>query len=230
MCATRATPRQTPAEAAGPARAVAADIVPGARLLPGHLDAAAQRALLAEIRALAAAAPLYRPTMPKTGRPFSVRMTNAGTFGWVADRRGGYRYERAHPETGAPWPPIPEPILAIWRDVTGLAYDPEACLVNWYAPDAKMGLHRDADEEARDAPVVSISLGDDARFRLGGPTRKGPTRSLTLSSGDVLVLDGAARHAYHGVDRLYPGTSTLLDAPGRLNLTLRRVSVPDTGA
>jgi len=199
----------------------------GARLYEAMLDAAAQAALVADLRAALSHAPLFRPTMPRTGKPFSVRMTNLGPLGWVASKQGGYRYQATHPETGEAWPAIPERVLAVWREVTGLPFDPQACLVNWYEPDAKMGLHRDEDEEAQDVPVVSISLGDEARFRLGGPERKGPTTSLRLRSGDVLVLDGPARRCFHGVDRIYPGTSTLLEAPGRINLTLRRVSPPD---
>lgn len=198
----------------------------GARLYEGMLDGPAQAALVASLRHALVQAPLFRPTMPRTGKPFSVRMTNLGPLGWVASKQGGYRYQAMHPDTGKPWPPIPEAVLAVWREVTGLAFDPEACLVNWYEPDAKMGLHRDEDEEAQDVPVVSISLGDEARFRLGGPERKGATTSLRLRSGDVLVLDGPARRCFHGVDRIYPGTSTLLEAPGRINLTLRRVSRP----
>lgn len=199
------------------------------RHLKGHLDEPAQRRLLGEIRALIAAAPLYTPVMPRTGKPFSVRMTNCGPLGWVADR-DGYRYQAAHPVTGAPWPAMPAMVLELWAGVTHGAPPPEACLVNYYAPGAKMGLHRDADEEAVGAPVVSVSLGDTALFRLGGTARKGPTRSLDLDSGDVIVLEGDTRLAYHGVDRIRPGTSDLLaeDFPegGRINLTLRRVTPP----
>lgn len=198
----------------------------GFRLLDGYLARPAQAALVADIRAVVAAAPLYRPAMPRTGKPFSVRMTNCGPLGWVADKTGGYRYQETHPVTGKPWPAMPAALLDIWHAVTGVPFPPEACLVNWYEAEARMGLHRDQDEAATGVPVVSISLGDDARFRLGGPARKGPTRSFILHSGDVVVLGGESRHFHHGVDRLYPGTSTLLDGPGRVNLTLRRVSVP----
>ncbi len=168
--------------------------------------------------------------MPRTGKPFSVSMTNLGSLGWVSDRDRGYRYQATHPETGEPWPPIPEMVLAIWRAVAGYPHDPEACLVNFYEPTARMGLHQDRDEEDFAAPVVSISLGDACRFRIGGEARGGPTRSLKLASGDVVVFGGAARLAFHGVDRLYPGTSTLLAGwfaeGGRINLTLRRVTRP----
>lgn len=199
------------------------ELAPGCRLHPGFLDRAAQTALVEALRAALAEAPLFRPVMPRTGTPFSVRMSNLGPLGWVSDR-GGYRYQPLHPETGRPWPPIPEAVLAIWAAVAGDPRPPEACLLNWYAPDARMGLHQDRDEADFTAPVVSISLGDDARFRLGGTTRGGPTRSVVLSSGDVLVLGGESRLAFHGVERIFAGTSTLLAEPGRINLTLRRVT------
>lgn len=201
----------------------------GFRYLPGCLGAGAQAALLAELTALAAEAPLYRPVMPNSGRPFSVRMTNAGSHGWLADRVG-YRYVARHPGTGRPWPAIPPALLVLWRELAAdYPGDPECCLVNYYAPGARMGLHRDADEETFAAPVVSLSLGDSAVFRIGGPARRGPTTSLKLHSGDVVVLAGAARQAYHGIDRVLGGSSRLLTAAGwedggRINVTLRRVT------
>lgn len=197
----------------------------GFRLLPGRFDRAAQEDLRDAIRAVAAAAPLYRPTMPRTDKPFSVRMTNCGPLGWVSDQ-AGYRYQATHPVTGRPWPPIPEMLLALWEALSGYPHPPEACLVNFYEPDARMGLHQDADEAEFAAPVLSVSLGDTCLFRLGGVDRRDPTRSFRLASGDVLLLGGAARLAYHGVDRIYPGTSTLLQQGGRINLTLRRVTRP----
>lgn len=198
----------------------------GLKLLPQLLTPDEQRALVAAFRAILAEAPLFRPEMPGTGKAFSVRMSNCGSLGWVSDRDGGYRYQPTHPLTGRPWPPIPAPVLAIWRDHADYPADPEACLINWYEPTARMGLHRDADEQAKDAPVLSISLGDAALFRLGGPKRTDPTRSFPLSSGDVLVLGGDARHSFHGVDRIVPGSGGPLGTPGRINLTLRRVTQP----
>ncbi|MDX5362195.1 MAG: alpha-ketoglutarate-dependent dioxygenase AlkB [Alphaproteobacteria bacterium] len=198
----------------------------GVRKLDGFLDRAAQGRVLAAVRAGMAAAPPFRPEMPRTGKPFSVRMTNLGPLGWVSDRAGGYRYQPTHPVTGEPWPPIPEAILAVWREVARYPHDPEACLVNLYGSGARMGLHQDRDEETFDAPVVSISLGDRARFRVGGTERKGPTASFWLDSGDVLVLEGAARLAFHGIDRVVPDSSTLCPDLGRVNLTLRRVTRP----
>lgn len=188
------------------------------------LDTAAQRTLLAAIRTVIAQAPLYTPTMPRTGKPLSVRMTNCGSLGWLTDKEGGYRYAAHHPVTGAPWPDMPPPIAALWDRFAGAAPPPEACLINWYAPGTKLGLHVDADEQDTVAPVVSVSLGDDAWFRIGGLKRRDPTEQLRLASGDVVVLGGNARRAYHGVDRIITGTGTLLDTPGRFNLTLRRVT------
>lgn len=197
----------------------------GFRILPGHFNAAEQAELVEAVLAAIKAAPLFQPVMPRTGQPLSVKMTNMGSLGWIADR-SGYRYEPAHPVTGAPWPPLPAALVGLWQDLAGWPDLPEACLVNVYGPDARMGLHVDADEDMLDAPVVSVSLGDRARFRLGGPQRSSPSSSVLLSSGDVVVLGGASRRFFHGVDRIYPGTSTLLPdpfRPGRINLTLRRV-------
>jgi alkylated DNA repair protein (DNA oxidative demethylase) len=196
----------------------------GLRYLPDHYDREAQERLLAAIRQAVADAPLYVPRMPKTGKPMSVRMTNCGTLGWVTDKENGYRYQSTHPETGRPWPAIPDVLLALWDAVSGFGKPPEACLVNFYEADAKMGLHQDRDEAALAAPVVSVSLGDQCLFRVGGTARSDPTRSFRLSSGDVFVFGGDSRLIFHGVDRIYPGTSTLLKNGGRINLTLRRVN------
>jgi len=198
--------------------------IAGFRLFRGMLDADAQDALVADLRAVIRAAPLVRPVTGR-GYPMSVRMTAAGRLGWVIDR-GRYRYSPVHPETGAPWPPIPERVRRIWDAVSGWDAAPDCCLINWYGEGARMGLHRDADEgeAAFAAPVVSISLGDPARFRMGGETRKGPTSSTILRSGDVVVMGGPARLAYHGVDRILFGEGDLLADGGRINLTLRVVS------
>lgn len=197
---------------------------PGLRYFPDHFDRPAQEGLVAAIRQVVTEAPLFVPRMPKTGKPMSVRMTNCGPLGWVTDKDGGYRYQPTHPETGLPWPAIPEALLALWDAVSGFAKPPEACLVNFYDPDAKMGLHQDRDESEFTAPVVSVSLGDQCLFRVGGVSRSDPTRSFRLSSGDVFVFGGESRLIFHGVDRIYPGTSTLLKNGGRINLTLRRVN------
>lgn len=196
----------------------------GVVLHSGFLDKNGQQRLLEEIRAVVAEAPLFVPEMPRTGKPLSVRMTNCGALGWLTDKERGYRYQAEHPVTGMPWPPIPSMLLDLWQTVVAGEKQPEACLVNFYEPGARMGLHQDRDETDLETPVVSISLGDDCLFRIGGTARNDPTRSFRLSSGDVLVLGGKGRLCFHGVDRIYPGTSTLLRGTGRINLTLRRVN------
>ncbi len=198
----------------------------GLKIVPGYLSSGDQDSLLVAIRAVVEAAPLFTPVMPRTGKPFSVRMTNCGPLGWVSDRKG-YRYQPNHPVTGAPWPPIPDLLLNAWSELAGYAHPPQACLINFYEANAKMSLHQDRDEEDFDAPVVSLSLGDTAVFRIGGVKRRDPTRSFRLASGDALVLGGEARLAFHGVDRIIAGTSSLLRDGGRINLTLRRVTKPD---
>ena len=200
------------------------EISDGLRLYKAWFEPEAQHALLAELRNAVAEAPLFTPEMPKTGKPFSVRMTNMGTLGWVTDKQGGYRYQALHPVTGQPWPAMPESLLKLWAEVSDYDGNPEACLVNFYNTSAKMGLHQDRDEKDFSAPVVSISLGDTALFRWGGTTRGGKTQSVKLESGDVLVMGGKSRLAFHGIDRIYEGTSTLLKDGGRINLTMRRVT------
>ena len=199
------------------------EIAPGVRLAPAWFDAAAQSCLVAALRTVLSDAPLYAPRMPKTGAPLSVRMSNCGPLGWISDAQG-YRYASHHPETGRPWPDIPALAWDAWRDLADFPAPPDACLINWYGEGARMGLHQDRDEKELAAPVVSISLGDDALFRLGGTVRRAPTRSFRLSSGDVLVFGGPARLAFHGIDRIDYGTSALLPEGGRFNLTLRRVA------
>lgn len=198
----------------------------GFRLWPGLLDRAEQEALRDAVFQRFRAGPLYIPRMPKSGVPMRVRMTNFGSLGWVTDKEQGYRYQETHPETGKPWPDMPEKVLELWDKFAAYPAPPEACLVNYYEGDARMGLHVDSDEEAWDAPVLSISLGDTALFRIGGSLRSDPTRSVRLASGDVCMLGGAARRAYHGVDRIMNGTSRLIPKGGRINLTVRRVTVP----
>jgi alkylated DNA repair protein (DNA oxidative demethylase) len=196
-------------------------VIGGASLFEGWLDRAAQSALVAELRGLIARAPLFSP-LTGWGKPMSVRMTSAGRFGWYSDRKG-YRYIDRHP-SGSAWPPIPDAVLEIWRVLCSAEREPDCCLINWYGPGARMGLHQDKDEADFRWPVLSVSLGDDGLFRIGSTVRGGPTQSVWLRSGDVLILGGEARLAYHGVDRTAPGTSTLLDGPGRINLTLRVVT------
>ena len=200
------------------------ELLSGIRHLPEYLDRARQEALVGIIRTIVAEAPLYVPIMPVTGKPMSVRMTNCGSLGWVTDKERGYRYQPMHPATGRPWPAIPSELLDIWNDVSGCDKPPEACLVNFYSDEARMGLHQDKDENDLKAPVVSISLGNACLFRLGGVNRNDKTMSFKLSSGDLVILGGEGRLCFHGVDRIYPATSTLLKNGGRINLTLRRVN------
>lgn len=194
--------------------------VRGFEIHRGFLEADAQRAVVDAVREVAQAAPFFQPDTPY-GKPMSVRITAAGLYGWFSDRKG-YRYVRSHPN-GRPWPAIPAEVMAIWDEVTGLARQPECCLINYYGEGAKMGLHQDRDEADFQWPVVSVSLGDDALFRMGNTTRGGKTESVWLQSGDVVVMGGEARLTYHGVDRVRSGSSGLLEKGGRLNLTLRVV-------
>ena len=195
--------------------------VRGVEIHERYLDRPAQEAILARLREVVAAAPLFQ-LRTRFGQPLSVRMTAAGKYGWYSDAKG-YRYVERHP-SGRPWPAIPEEVLAVWDAVTGLARQPECCLINFYGPEARMGMHQDRDEASFDWPVVSISLGDDGLFRIGSETRGGRTESIWLRSGDVVVMGGAARLVHHGVDRIRQGSSTLIGSGGRVNLTLRVVT------
>lgn len=186
-----------------------------------RLSPEAQDALVGDLRQCLSVAPLFQPVTP-LGTPMSVRMSAAGQYGWISDRKG-YRYEATHP-SGVAWPAIPERLLTLWRDLIPEARMPECCLINWYSETARMGIHQDRDEADLTQPVLSVSLGDDALFRMGNATRGGKTESVWLRSGDVVVMRGSARMAYHGVDRVRPGSSTLLRNGGRINLTLRVVT------
>jgi len=197
---------------------------PGVMLWREKFSRAEQQALLRDVLARLEAAPLYRPRMPGSDKEFSVEESNFGPLGWVSDK-SGYRYQANHPVTGTPWPEIPPMLVELWREI---AHAPEAecCLVNLYRDGARMGLHQDKNEADFSAPVVSVSLGDEALFRIGGETRRGPTQSVPLSSGDVVMFGGPARLAYHGINRTRPGSSSLIPDGGRINLTLRRVTGP----
>lgn len=191
---------------------------------PLYFSADEQAGLIGAVKAGVKAAPFYQPTMPRTGAPLSVVMSNFGPLGWVTDKARGYRYEEMHPKTGAPWPALPKALMDLWTDVSGCPAPPEACLINWYREGSVMGLHVDNDEREARAPVVSVSLGDPAMFRLGGPKRGGKTLGVKLFSGDVVVLGGEARMCHHGVSKVYYGQSALVPKGGRINLTMRRVN------
>ncbi|SMP04979.1 alpha-ketoglutarate-dependent dioxygenase AlkB family protein [Shimia sagamensis] len=194
--------------------------IAGFKIFKEQLNAAEQAAMVADLRAVAQAAPMRRP-VTRSGKQMSVQMTSAGRVGWISDRRG-YRYEPFHPD-GMAWPAIPARMLDLWQDLTGLERKPDCCLINFYGEEARMGLHQDNDEGDFTYPVVSVSLGDDGLFRMGGVERGGKTQSVWLSSGDVVVMGGDARLAYHGVDRIRFGSSSLLPDGGRINITLRVV-------
>lgn len=196
---------------------------PGFAHYPLYFDPAQQALLIEAVKAGVKQAPFYQPTMPRTGTPLSVVMSNFGPLGWVTDKDDGYRYEVTHPKTGAPWPDPPKLLLDLWEDVSDWPDLPEACLINWYRDGAKMGLHVDQDELELNAPVVSVSLGDPALFKIGGEKRGGTTAGVKLFSGDVVVLAGSARRCYHGVSRVFYGESALVPKGGRINLTMRRV-------
>ncbi len=205
------------------------DLPPGARLHRAYLDANAQARLAEEIAAVVARAPLYTSTMPRSGAAMSVRMTNCGDFGWFSDKDGGYRYEPVHPVTREPWPAMPQALLEAWSRLADHPAPPQACLVNVYPAEARMGMHQDRDEKDFSAPVVSLSLGADCRFRIGGRKRGDPSTAFVLRSGDALVLGGEARLCFHGVDRILPTLpaplpARLLAGGERINLTLRRVT------
>lgn len=194
--------------------------VNGVGVWQGLLGRTDQTAILNAIATVVAKAPFFRPSTP-SGRPMSVEMTSAGEVGWITDK-GGYRYEATHPN-GQSWPEIPSVISDVWHTVTGLKEAPTSCLINHYRDGAKMGLHQDKDEGDFSWPVVSVSLGDDALFRVGGLERKAKTQSIWLASGDVAVLRDQTRLAFHGIDRIRPGSSKLVPGGGRINLTMRLV-------
>lgn len=202
---------------------------PGFAHYPLYFSPEEQADLIAAVKAGVVQAPFYQPTMPRTGAPLSVVMSNFGALGWVTDKEGGYRYEPKHPKTGDAWPPLPAILKQLWRDVTDWPDLPEACLINWYREEAHggkgatMGMHVDRDEKDLNAPVVSISLGDPAIYKIGGTSRGGSTQSLKLFSGDVVVLAGDARRCYHGVSKVHYGESALVPKGGRINLTMRVV-------
>ncbi len=193
----------------------------GFKVFKGFLRPDEQVKMVEDLRVVVKRAPLFSP-VTSSGKKMSVRMTSAGKFGWVSDQ-SGYRYEPRHP-TGVEWPQIPDSVKTVWENVTQFNRMAECCLVNFYSETAKMGMHQDRDEQNFDAPVVSISLGDEALFRMGNTTRGGKTESLWVQSGDVVVMGGDARLAYHGIDRVKFGTSQLLQNGGRINVTLRVVT------
>jgi len=201
----------------------AEQLEPGAVLLRGFAtDEAAE--LLQEVEQIARAA-RFRHLVTPGGYSMSVAMTNCGRVGWVSNR-SGYRYDSKDPDTGAPWPSLPERFLSLARRAAAEGgfegYDPDACLINRYVAGAKLGLHQDRDEEDSWSPIVSVSLGLPAVFLWGGKRRGDPVRRLRVESGDVAVWGGPARFVYHGVAPLKDGTHPLTGS-ARINLTFRKV-------
>jgi alkylated DNA repair protein (DNA oxidative demethylase) len=196
------------------------NVLPGFDLWPDLLEPQAQVDLTRLTLAAIEAAPLSRYDTAY-GKAMSVGMSSFGPLGWTSDKTG-YRYADRHPGTGQPWPPMPQVLLDLWDALGDAGTPPDSCLINLYRDGARMGLHQDRDEADPRFPVLSVSLGDTAVFRIGGTSRKDPTRSLRLSSGDVCRLSGPARLAFHGVDRILSGSSGLVAGGGRINLTLRR--------
>jgi len=197
-------------------------LAPGAVLLRGFAADTASM-LVAAIDDIAAQTPFRHMVVPG-GHAMSAAMTNCGGWGWTATRRR-YRYEPADPETGRPWPEMPEPFRALAARAADAAgypgFAPDSCLINRYAPGARMGLHHDSDETDRSAPIVSVSLGLPAVFLWGGLARKDRPRKLLLESGDIVVWGGPARLAYHGVEPVAEGEHPLT-GPLRYNFTFRK--------
>ena len=192
----------------------------GVQIHPEFLSLAEQISLYKSLKDIIRMAPMFSPITPY-GKPMSVKMTSAGKYGWYSDK-SGYRYIKHHPN-GLPWPRIPNSIMSIWKYFVGNQRDPDCCLINYYGKNCRMGQHRDCDEQDYSWPVISVSLGDQARFRIGNRQRGGKTKSVLLKSGDIVILGGEARLIYHGIDRVYFNSSALLEEQGRFNLTLRVV-------
>jgi DNA oxidative demethylase len=195
---------------------------PGAVLLRGFARAASS-ALVGELERVCAAAPFRHMETPG-GFRMSVAMTNCGTLGWVSDRRG-YRYALLDPLSGQPWPALPASFRTLAREAAKAGgyprFAPDACLVNRYAPGARLTPHQDKNERDFDQPIVSVSLGLPAVFQFGGPRRADPLVRILLEHGDTVVWGGAARLCYHGVLPLKDGAHPLT-GNARINLTFRR--------
>ncbi|WP_428825182.1 DNA oxidative demethylase AlkB [Azonexus sp. IMCC34842] len=195
---------------------------PGAVVLRGFALAAAG-AIYAEIERIVAQAP-FRQMQTPGGFRMSVAMSNCGDYGWVTDA-SGYRYAAADPDSGRPWPALPAAFRELASRAAGAAgfpdFAPDACLINRYAPGARMSLHQDRDERDLSQPIVSVSLGLPAVFLFGGGKRSDPVSRVPLTHGDVVVWGGADRLRYHGVLAVKDGAHPLVGAC-RLNLTFRK--------
>lgn len=195
----------------------------GAVVLRGFASARAD-ALKDDVARIGAAAP-FRHLITPGGFRMSVAMTNCGELGWVSDRRG-YRYDPVDPDSGRPWPALPETFRALARDAAERAghagFVPDACLINRYAPGARLSMHQDRDEEDLRAPIVSVSLGLPAVFLWGGDERADKARRIALNHGDVVVWGGPSRLRFHGVLALKDGEHPFAGGH-RINITFRKV-------
>jgi alkylated DNA repair protein (DNA oxidative demethylase) len=188
------------------------------------LDLTRQAALLAAVREVEALAPLHH-LRTKGGGATSAAMTNCGSAGWWSDAKG-YRYETTNPLTKATWPPMPEIFVSTVREIALSSpwpdFTPDACLINFYGANAKMGLHQDRDEKDFSQPIITVCLGDDADFQIGGAQRSDKYFNVRVHSGDVLLMGGTSRMRFHGVRRIFAGTSRIPGLNGRYSLTFRK--------
>ncbi|MCC8983260.1 DNA oxidative demethylase AlkB [Bradyrhizobium acaciae] len=210
-------------ETIGDARPPRETIADGAVLLRGFVRPF-EAELIPALRVIVKQAP-FRHLITPGGHRMSVAMTNCGSVGWVSDP-DGYRYDPIDPDSGQPWPVMPEVLRRLATDAADEAgfsgFAPEACLINRYVPGAKLSLHQDKDELDYGAPIVSISLGLPAVFLFGGLKRNDTPRRYRLEHGDVAVWGGPSRLFYHGVAPLADGEHSLLGRQ-RINLTFRKV-------
>ncbi len=197
-------------------------LAPGAFVLR-HFARAQESKIMSALRAVIAQAPLRHMITPG-GYRMSVAMTNCGSSGWITDRIG-YRYDAIDPESGRPWPEMPEEFLNLAVTAAAEAgfpaFRPDACLVNRYEPGTKLSLHQDKDEKDFAQPIVSVSLGIPATFLFGGESRADKTRRVLLHHGDVVVWGGPSRLRYHGVLPLKMAVHPAF-GQARMNLTLRK--------
>jgi DNA alkylation damage repair protein AlkB len=199
---------------------------PGLHLFQHTLALEDQRRVWKVCRALAdGAVPMYTPTV-RGGKKMSVGMLCLGQH-WNALT---YGYEKTRTDfDGLEVPPIPAELEAIATSAAagaGFTMRPDICIMNFYDQESRMGVHQDKDEsrESLEAgvPIVSVSIGDTARFVVGGLSRRDPMRPLMLRSGDIIVMGGPSRLRFHGVTRILPGTAPEGTGPGRFNLTFRQ--------
>ena len=191
------------------------------------LDNDLQSELLDIAREVCAQAPLLRPALPN-GQPMRLTLTSCGPLGWWSDVKGGYRYVESHPRTGKPWPAIPKRMLGLAEEALETVGLPlvriDSCLINHYAEGESLGMHVDRTEQDRKAPIISLSIGAEAEFVLEDPD--GNKTSHILSSGDLVVQSGRSRAWLHGIKRVMPTIPNICRDGGRINFTLRKVTVP----